>query len=341
MGLATKVGAVDGQLSQPTSSATPPKYRLNTPLTPHKPPKHPLNTPQTPTDVRRCVKLTGASPCHPSYACKTLVVSQVECHAIIPRGERSSRTWPRPCPLDSKTGKLKSTPLLKFFKTALRTQYDMLCNAYTFYGQAVQVEPMKLNLEPPGTERSKLKCDDPLSFFAFNFSLRRYTTGAGIRRARSMLWTFRWGEAGRPVIQSCLQPTANHVPPDAARPVIHSCLQPTANHAPPDAARPVIQSCLQPTANQAPPDAARPVIQSCLQPTANHAPPDTAQPVIQSCLQPTGPSRAPQTQPVSPPANHTPPRPHLSAHHLSCPPRQTPHFRPSFLELNDILVPGL
>ena len=134
MGLATKVGAVDGQLSQPTSSATPPKYRLNTPLTPHKPPKHPLNTPQTPTDVRRCVKLTGASPCHPSYACKTLVVSQVECHAIIPRGERSSRTWPRPCPLDSKTGKLKSTPLLKFFKTALRTQYDMLCNAYTFYG---------------------------------------------------------------------------------------------------------------------------------------------------------------------------------------------------------------
>ena len=35
---------------------------------------------------------------------------------------------------DSKAGKLKPTPLLKFFKTALRTQYDMLCNAYTYYG---------------------------------------------------------------------------------------------------------------------------------------------------------------------------------------------------------------
>ena len=35
---------------------------------------------------------------------------------------------------DSKAGKLKATPLLKFFKAALRTQYDLLCNTYTYYG---------------------------------------------------------------------------------------------------------------------------------------------------------------------------------------------------------------
>jgi hypothetical protein len=34
---------------------------------------------------------------------------------------------------------------------------------------------MKFNLKPPGTERLRLKCDDPLSNFAFSFSLRRYT----------------------------------------------------------------------------------------------------------------------------------------------------------------------
>jgi hypothetical protein len=38
------------------------------------------------------------------------------------------------------------------------------------HGEAVQVDPMKLNLKPPGTERLKLKCDDPLSIFAFNFT---------------------------------------------------------------------------------------------------------------------------------------------------------------------------
>ena len=37
----------------------------------------------------------------------------------------------RPC---CTLGKSKPTPLLKFFKTALRGQYDILCNAYTFYG---------------------------------------------------------------------------------------------------------------------------------------------------------------------------------------------------------------
>jgi hypothetical protein len=33
---------------------------------------------------------------------------------------------------------------------------------------------MKLNLNPPGIERLRLKCDDPLSKFGFNFNLHRY-----------------------------------------------------------------------------------------------------------------------------------------------------------------------
>jgi hypothetical protein len=43
-------------------------------------------------------------------------------------------------------------------------------------GRAVQVDPMKPTLKPPGTNRLKLKCDEPLSNFAFKFNWRRYTT---------------------------------------------------------------------------------------------------------------------------------------------------------------------
>ena len=34
---------------------------------------------------------------------------------------------------------------------------------------------MKANLKPPGTKRLKLKCDEPLSSFACDFNLHRYT----------------------------------------------------------------------------------------------------------------------------------------------------------------------
>jgi hypothetical protein len=44
-------------------------------------------------------------------------------------------------------------------------------------GEAVQVDPIKPKLKPPGTERLKLKCDDPLSNFGFKFNLRCYTSG--------------------------------------------------------------------------------------------------------------------------------------------------------------------
>jgi hypothetical protein len=33
-------------------------------------------------------------------------------------------------------------------------------------------------MKPPETERLKLKCDDPLSNFAFKFKLRRYIKSA-------------------------------------------------------------------------------------------------------------------------------------------------------------------
>jgi len=41
-------------------------------------------------------------------------------------------------------------------------------------GKAVQVDPIKPKLKPPGTKHLKLKCDELLSSFAFRFNLRRY-----------------------------------------------------------------------------------------------------------------------------------------------------------------------
>ena len=44
-------------------------------------------------------------------------------------------------------------------------------------GRAVQVDPMKPKLKPPGTKRLKLEYDGLLSNFGFKFNLRRYTVG--------------------------------------------------------------------------------------------------------------------------------------------------------------------
>ena len=44
------------------------------------------------------------------------------------------------------------------------------------HGKAVQVDPIKPALKAPGTMRLELIYDGPLSNFAFNFNLRRYTT---------------------------------------------------------------------------------------------------------------------------------------------------------------------
>jgi hypothetical protein len=42
-------------------------------------------------------------------------------------------------------------------------------------GEAVQVEPMRSMLKAPDTQRLKLKNDNLLSNFAFEFNLRRYS----------------------------------------------------------------------------------------------------------------------------------------------------------------------
>jgi len=41
-------------------------------------------------------------------------------------------------------------------------------------GRAVQVDPIKPTLKAPGTKCLKLKYDEPLPIFAFNFNLHRY-----------------------------------------------------------------------------------------------------------------------------------------------------------------------
>jgi len=44
------------------------------------------------------------------------------------------------------------------------------------HGRALQVDPIKPPLKPPGTKRLILKYDELVSSYAFNVSLRRYNT---------------------------------------------------------------------------------------------------------------------------------------------------------------------
>ena len=55
-------------------------------------------------------------------------------------------------------------------------------------GRAVQVDPMKPKLRPPGTKRLKLEYDGLPSDFAFKFNLRRYSWA---RLPPSNSWTCR------------------------------------------------------------------------------------------------------------------------------------------------------
>ena len=49
-------------------------------------------------------------------------------------------------------------------------------------GGAVQVDPIKPTLIPPGTKLFKLQCDELLSNFVFNHDLRRYTKVSQMHR---------------------------------------------------------------------------------------------------------------------------------------------------------------
>jgi len=58
---------------------------------------------------------------------------------------------------------------------------DPLCS-----GRTVQVDPINPTLKALGTKRLKLKCDEPLSNFAFKFNLRRYTLeGTSVQMANT------------------------------------------------------------------------------------------------------------------------------------------------------------
>ena len=48
----------------------------------------------------------------------------------------------------------------------------------------MQVDPIKLNLKPPGTHRLKLNDDEPLSTSAFKFNLRCYRKAAALDTLR-------------------------------------------------------------------------------------------------------------------------------------------------------------
>ena len=58
-------------------------------------------------------------------------------------------------------------------------------------GRAVQVDPIKPKLKPPGTKRLKLRIKILLSTSAFKFNLRRYSLGLAPASSRA-----RWGPWG-------------------------------------------------------------------------------------------------------------------------------------------------
>jgi len=73
-------------------------------------------------------------------------------------------------------------------------QHDVGCGQ----GKAVQVDPIKPKLKPPGTKRLKLKTDVVLSSSAFKLNLRRYNkvnlgTGAVLVLVAAQSWMMRAG----------------------------------------------------------------------------------------------------------------------------------------------------
>jgi hypothetical protein len=63
----------------------------------------------------------------------------------------------------------------QLYFNSVTSSYTALSSCLTSLGRVVQVDPVKRALIAPGTKRLKLKYDEPLSFFAFNFNLRRYS----------------------------------------------------------------------------------------------------------------------------------------------------------------------
>jgi len=55
------------------------------------------------------------------------------------------------------------------------------------HGRAVQLDPIKPELKPPGTKRLKVKCDMLLSNSAFKLNLRRYIMNEMLRQLTQTL----------------------------------------------------------------------------------------------------------------------------------------------------------
>jgi len=62
---------------------------------------------------------------------------------------------------------------------------DQGCGHGGLPSRAVQVDPIKPNLKPPGTKRLKLKYDTLLSNVAFKFNMRRYTLEGAAKQAEA------------------------------------------------------------------------------------------------------------------------------------------------------------
>ena len=72
---------------------------------------------------------------------------------------------------------LRAVALLGLNLLVLFAGKEALMTGGASLGRAAQVDPIKPMLNLPGTKRLKLKCDEPLSRFAFKFKLRRYSWG--------------------------------------------------------------------------------------------------------------------------------------------------------------------
>ena len=83
------------------------------------------------------------------------------------------------------------TTVLLLVALVLATDKSRAHQVHASHGRAVQVNPVKPMLKPPGTKRLNLKCDIPLSTFAFKFYLRHYTKGFWSGKSQSEYF-LRW-----------------------------------------------------------------------------------------------------------------------------------------------------
>jgi hypothetical protein len=82
----------------------------------------------------------------------------------------------------------------------------------------VQVDPIKSTLNAPGTKRSELIYDGPLSNFAFNFNLRRYIVAYMnvLVRTNAVVMKYQLAGSNRPIVPlwAQLEPVPSIRPPE-------------------------------------------------------------------------------------------------------------------------------